>query len=139
MKIITSLKNRSTLSAIVLGMTLTAVVNAADLPVVQSMNGISYVSGGIADESQQAMQQVASEFNLQLTFAEKDGSYLADIPVTIKDGEGNIVLETVSVGPLFYASLNPGSYKVMASNQGDAKEQGVDISAGQPTTVVYSW
>jgi hypothetical protein len=112
---------------------------AADMPQVQQANGVSYVSGGIAGDSQQSMEQMAGDFNLHLTFAEADGSYLADIPLTIKDAGGNTVLETTSGGPLFYARLEPGSYTITADNQGNSKEQQVEISADKPASITYSW
>jgi hypothetical protein len=131
---------KSTLLALGLGIALSSVtVHAADMPAVQQSNGISYISGGIAEDSQQAMEAMAGDFNLHLTFAQADGSYLADIPVTIRDAQGSTVLDMTSEGPLFYVNLEPGTYIVAADNQGNSKEQQVEITTGKPVSLTYSW
>lgn len=128
---------------IILGFSMAAVcaASAADLaPEVQNENGISYVSGGIGDQSQQAMEELASDFNLQLTFAQaQGGNYLADVPVIIQDDQGNSVLEVVSEGPIFYADLDPGAYTVMASSDGEVRERQVEIQEGSSSTVHFTW
>lgn len=108
-------------------------------PEIQTENGISYVSGGVGDLSQQAMKQLARDFNLRLSFAVKQGDYLADIPVSIKDRRGNTVLETVSPEPLFYAHLKPGRYTVTASANGVTRTRQVNIGARSPAVVHFAW
>ena len=82
-------------------------------------NGITYVSGGIGEGQAQAMMGMRKDYNLQLTFAMKGtGEYLADVKVNIQDAKGKEILETVSSGPLFYAKLPQGRYKVTAEFNG---------------------
>lgn len=121
-----------------------AVVAADDdsdlVPEVQSDSGISYVSGGIGDQSQQAMDEMADDFNLQLTFAqEQGGNYLADVPVMIQDEQGSSVLEVVSQGPIFYAELEPGMYTVMVSSEGEVHERQVEVQSDSPSMIHFAW
>jgi hypothetical protein len=113
--------------------------STVEMPEIQTQNGISYVSGGVGYLSQQAMKRLARDFNLRLSFAVRDGSYLADIPVTIKYRQGNTVLETVSPEPLFYASLKPGRYTVMASANGQTRTRQVSVGAKSPAVINFAW
>jgi len=80
---------------------------------------ISYVGGGIGAGQVQAMKNLRKDYNLLLTFALKgSGEYLADIDLDIQDAKGEKVLETVAPGPLFYAKLPQGKYKITAQYHG---------------------
>ncbi len=124
---------------LVAGLSFAISAGAVDLPQPQSENGISYISGGVGDQSRQAMEAVAAKYNLRLTFAQTEGSYLADIPVTIQDSRGHAVLDTVSPGPLFYANLTPGTYTVTASANGKTQTKRVEIQANSPRSVNFAW
>jgi hypothetical protein len=107
---------------------------------VENYDGIDYVSGGIGDSEQQALQEMASDFNLGLIFAVREsGNYLNDIDVQIQDSAGETVLETTSNGPMLYADLEPGSYTVEASGYGETYSQTVDLQEGQQETVNFAW
>lgn len=81
-----------------------------DMPEVQRQNGITYVTGGVGKERSEAMKMAAQDYDLMLTFATDRGKYLADIDVQIENMNGNILLSTVSKGPLFLADLPVGRY-----------------------------
>lgn len=82
-------------------------------------DGIAFVTGGIGENDQNALKAMRKDYNLLLTFAvKKTGAYLADVKVNIQDAKGKKILETVSTGPLFYAKLPPGKYRItVASNE----------------------
>ena len=121
------------------GLSFAIAVGAVEMNQPQSENGVSYISGGVGDQSEQAMREIANRYNLHLTFASADGSYLADIPVTIQDNSGNTVLDTVSPGPLFYANLTPGAYTVAASANGKTQTKQVEVQANSPRSVNFAW
>ena len=121
------------------GLSFSIAAGAVEMNQPQSENGVSYISGGVGDQSEQAMREMANQYNLHLTFAAADGSYLADIPVTIQDSKGNTVLDTVSPGPLFYATLTPGTYTVAASANGKTQTKRVEIQANSPHSVNFTW
>src|SRR4051812_8615220 len=55
-------------------------------PAPQTQDGITYVSGGIADDWQQAMESQRGQYNLHLLFAQLGtGAYFANIPVQTMD------------------------------------------------------
>ena len=121
------------------GLSFAIAAGAVELNQPQSENGISYISGGVGESSEQAMREVAKQYNLHLTFAAADGSYLADVPVTIQDNKGNAVLDTVSPGPLFYANLAPGSYTVAASVNGKTQTKRVEVQANSARSLNFAW
>jgi hypothetical protein len=107
---------------------------------VESYNDIDYVSGGIGDSEQQALQELASDFNLGLIFAVREsGNYLNDIEIQVQDSAGEVVLDTTSKGPMLYADLEPGSYTVEATGYGETYSQTVDLQDGQQETLNFTW
>ena len=110
-------------------------------PAPQTQDGITYVSGGIADDWQQAMEAQRGQYNLHLLFAQVGtGAYFANVPVEITDSSGRTVLSAVSQGPFFYARLQPGSYRVTATHAGQAitKTAYVGSGSGGPD-LDYRW
>jgi opacity protein-like surface antigen len=110
-------------------------------PNPQTQGGITYVSGGIADDWQQAMESQRGQYNLHLLFAQLGtGAYFANVPVEITDSSGRTVLSAVSQGPFFYARLQPGSYRVTATHAGQAitKKAFVGSGSGGPD-LDYRW
>lgn len=99
---------------------------------------ISYIGGGIGAGQAQAMKNLRKDFNLLLTFALKgSGEYLADINVSIQNAKGKQILETVSPGPLFYAKLPQGKYKVSAEYGGKVLIKSTDIKKGSVARDLY--
>src|SRR4051812_43335966 len=82
------------------------------------VNQVTFISGGVGEYSEAQMRSRASEYNLHLLFAAKDGHYLAQVPVTIMDSRGREVVNTVSEGPYLMASLPPGAYHIKAEYDG---------------------
>jgi hypothetical protein len=100
-------------------------------PNSQTEGGITYVSGGIADDWQQAMEAQRGQYNLHLLFAQiGTGAYFANVPVEITDSSGRTVLNAVSQGPFFYARLPAGNYKVTASHAGQPITKMAYVGAG---------
>ncbi len=85
----------------------------------QTQGDVTFVSGGVGDDSQQAMFAVKPDYNLHLLFAKAvAGNYFAMLPVRITDAAGTVVLNAISQGPFLYARLKPGEYTVMAAHHG---------------------
>lgn len=103
-------------------------------------NGITYVSGGVGEGQAQTMKGMRKDYNLQLTFAIKGtGEYLADIKVNIQDAKGKKILETVSPGPLFYAKLPQGKYKVTAEFHGKSLTKSTNIKTSSARDLYFYW
>lgn len=102
--------------------------------------GINFVSGGIGSGQAQAMKSMRKDYNLLMTFAAKgSGEYLADIKVQIQDEKGNMVLETVSPGPLFYVQLPPNQYRVVAEYYGTTLTKTTKTSNRGKKELYFYW
>ena len=97
---------------------------------VQRQGNITFVSGGAGDEDRDALRQVESQYNLRLLFAARSGDYLAGVAVTLRDARGNAVLDTIAEGPIFYARMPPGRYRLTVSNQGQSQSRNIGIGSG---------
>jgi hypothetical protein len=104
----------------------------------QQQGNITFVSGGAGDEDRDALHQVENQYNLRLMFAARNGDFLANIGVTLSDARGKAVLDTVAEGPIFYAHVPPGRYRVTVSNQGQAQSRDITIGNG-PVRQDFYW
>ncbi len=107
--------------------------------IVQTVSGVSYVSGGVGTASIDRINALASDFNLKLVFAGKSGAYLADVRVNIADSAGRTLLDIPSEGPWFLAKLPTGDYRISASFAGNAVRKHVSIGTGKLRTVDFRW
>lgn len=102
---------------------------------VRRQDGIAYVSGGVGMDERAEMKAQSHGYNLFLTFAEKSGAYLADVQVVVKALKGHKGFDTVAEGPLLYAALPPGKYRVSA--EFDGKKQSRIVNLGRAHEVFY--
>ncbi len=106
----------------------------------QVQNDIPYVSGGIGSPGQREMRAAQRDYNLHLLFAVKGtGEYLADIPVTIADGRGRVLVEATAEGPYFFARLPAGRYRVTAGSGEHAITRTVSIGRRGTTNQSFYW
>ena len=121
----------------------TAVSFSAETPapplMVKEYEGIPYVSGGIGLDEREAVRAMAKDYNLKIVFALKEGNYLADASVLIKDAQGKTVLGTVSDGPWFYAKLPAGQYAVTATMMEKANTGNVQIKPAGQSVLHFYW
>jgi hypothetical protein len=109
-------------------------------PQTQHQGQVDFVSGGASGEDRDALKSMQNNFNLRLMFAAtKSGEYLADVGVNLVDARGNTVLDTVSEGPLFYAHVPAGRYKLTVSNDGKSQTKNVSISNSGAVTQDFYW
>jgi hypothetical protein len=104
-------------------------------PSAPARDGVSFVSGGVGENSIAALKARESEFNLKLVFTLTEGAYLADVGVKITDAAGRTVIEHVTDGPIFMARLLPGTYTVAATYNG--KPQVRKVQVGGPLQTAY--
>lgn len=137
------MKNRFLVHGMVIAaMTFGSVVPAAradDGPIVREAGGLSYVSGGVGEESLQRLRERVSAFNLKLVFAMASGAYLSNVRVAVADAKGKTLLEAISDGPWFLAKLPVGNYRLVATYSGKAIERSVAVEATALRTVDFRW
>ncbi len=124
-------------AAIVLAACLALPVQATPTP--QQQNGIGYVNGGIGQDEQDAMRAMRGDYNLLLTFATRQsGAYRSDVQLDIMDAKGATLLSVPNTGPMFYARLPPGTYRISAAAEGKAFKRTVKVG-GAPREMTLHW
>jgi len=69
--------------------------------------------GGIGSDARAEMESAASDANLELEFfAGRRGAYIADVDVTLTPMDGGDAFSTTADGPICFAHLAPGRYRV---------------------------
>jgi len=115
-----------------------AAVLAAPLTPKQQ-NGINYVNGGVGEEEQAAMKAQRADYNLLLTFATKQsGAYRSDVQLDIMDAKGANLVTAANTGPMFFAKLPPGTYRVSAAAEGKTFKRTVKVG-NTPKEIVLHW
>jgi enamine deaminase RidA (YjgF/YER057c/UK114 family) len=89
--------------------------------------GISYVSGGIGEDSEAQLKAREKEFNLKLVFTLIEGNYLADVNVAIRDAGGKALVEHLAEGPFLLARLPTGTYAITATYEGKTQSRKVKV------------
>jgi hypothetical protein len=104
-------------------------------------NGVSYLCGGIGQDEAAQMKQAARDHGLMLTFAARNGSYLADVNVDITDASGNTVLRTTCDGPIMLVDLpKAGNYRIRAEAGGYTLTRTARVApAGHAKSLVMAW
>ena len=109
-------------------------------PAVHQQNGISYVNGGVGQEEQSAMRAQRSDYNLQLTFAtSQTGAFRSDVQLDIADAKGSNLLSVANTGPMFFARLPPGTYRISAAAEGKTFTRTVRLGANGAKEMTLHW
>lgn len=126
------------LAALSLALFAQASENGAPLQ-VQRQGALSYVSGGIGGDEQEALRSVARQYNLRMTFAATNGEYLSDVRVRVADDKGTVLLDTVAQGPFLFVALAPGHYKIVADTANKAIEKSANVTDKKAAEVFFYW
>ena len=125
-------------AAMVVAVALTSTAALA-APTPHQQNGVTYVNGGVGVEEQAAMKAQRADYNLLLTFAtQQSGAYRSDIQLDIMDAKGTDLLSVANVGPMFFAKLTPGTYRISASAEGKTFKRTVKVG-NAPKEMVLHW
>ncbi|HYD94909.1 MAG TPA: hypothetical protein VEC01_06255 [Noviherbaspirillum sp.] len=106
---------------------------------------VTYLCGGVGEEEIAYMKQQARDYDMMLTFAARDGAYLADVDVDIKDAKGNTVLQTACDSPIMLVDLpRGGSYRVRAETAGYSLNRTVRVAGAgnkrqRVASTILSW
>jgi hypothetical protein len=114
----------------------------AALPPVQSQGQTEYLTGGIGADESEAIVQQARSWPLVLELAQSGparAAYISDVRVTIKDGSGKIILDTITEGPFLLVRLVPGRYSLDASYEAKTLHRDVSIGEGGSNRMVLLW
>ena len=106
---------------------------------VKTQNGVEYVSGGIAHDGDDAIKAIGKRFNLKLTLADSSGGYMGGAHVRIDNDKDSPVLDTESEGPLFFAKLKPGTYKIHVSGDNRQFTKVAHVKSAGQERLTFIW
>jgi hypothetical protein len=108
-------------------------------PAERRHGNVTFVTGGVTKDEANSFRAMSSRYMLSLEFAQSAGTFLSNVQVSVTDGRGAPVLQTVSEGPFLLANLPPGQYTVRAASEGRVKTQTVTVASGQNRHVAFIW
>jgi hypothetical protein len=97
---------------------------------VQTMGGVTYITGGIGDEEITQLKASKKDYNLHILVNAQGGAFISDVDVNIADGTGTTILTARGAGPYFYAKLVPGSYTVTVNDATQSKKFALKVNDG---------
>jgi len=106
----------------------------------QSQGDVTFISGGIGGEERDVLQAVRADYNLALLFSmQGTGEYFSDVTVSISDAKHQTVLDTVSDGPMLFAKLKPGRYRVSADHEGQVIDKNLTVDGKHRSALSFTW
>lgn len=104
-------------------------------------NGIIYLCGGVGEEESTAMKQAALDYDLMMTFAASNGSYLAGVKVEIADARGRPLLRTSCDAPIMLVDFEEsGTYRIRARANGHSVTSRTQVRVGRKVrTIAMTW
>jgi hypothetical protein len=104
-----------------------------------SMEGISFITGGIGISERERLDRMADDYNLKVILATDKGHYLSRCDVEITRADGTKMLSSTTNGPWLLADLEPGDYLVKARHGSTWQGRDISISADKQVQVVLNW
>jgi len=105
----------------------------------QAYNGTLFITGGVGEEEMEQINASRGEFNLQLLMAEKSGTYVTGVQVTITDSKGATSLDVDSAGPYLLVKLPAGTYQIKAVYDDRSQNKRVELREGKAQKMIFSW
>lgn len=97
----------------------------------QSQNGVKWLCGGIGQREVAYMKEQARNYDVMLTFAQRNGAYLADIDVDLLNESGRALLQTRCDGPIMLIDVpEQGAYRVRAETENHSISRSVSVRSG---------
>jgi len=94
---------------------------------VQSMGGVTFITGGIGDEELEQIKASEHDYNLHILMSATGGAFVSDVDLRLTDATGKELVSIQGAGPYFYAKLPAGSYTVELNDSGESKKIPVKI------------
>ncbi len=110
---------------------------AAEL-VIHKAQGARYVSGGVTPDEVREMQTLAPRFPIQLYFhVHGSDDPVSGVNVTVRDVQGDTVLQARSDGPMFFIDITSGRYTIDAEYDGETLSETKDQTGRRYLRVKY--
>lgn len=99
-----------------------------------------YINGGVGQEESDEFRTKAHDYNLRLYFSEgKTGHSITDVPVTITDKRGNVLLDIASGGPLLFLQMEKGTYNITAQHNGVTIKKTIKVINHKGENIYLNW
>ena len=99
----------------------------------------TYISGGVGSDEKKVMQAIAQDYNLRITNADKDGHFTAGTDLMITGKKDVKIISATNTGPLFYARLAAGRYKITATHRGVEEVRNIQVVGDKSVNVYLRW
>jgi hypothetical protein len=105
-----------------------------ELILLETARATTYVNGGVSKEEEAHMRKIAKDWPLRMIFSErKDNEFVADVNLFVTDHRGAPVLALNNTGPMTYAMLPAGKYRITATFHGITESRAVALDGKQVT------
>lgn len=102
--------------------------------------GVQYLCGGIGQDESEYMKTQARSHGLLMTFATRDGSYLAKVHVDIADRKGAHLLAVDCDAPMLLVDLpRANGYRILAETDGVSLHRTASVKSGGNNRAVFVW
>ena len=130
-----------TLSAAALMAAATSPAHAQDeLIVVEQARATTYLNGGIGKDDEDYMHKIAKDWSLRMIFSErKDNEFVTDVNLLVTDTRSTPYLQLNSGGPMTYAMLPAGKYRITARSKGQSETREVTLDGKNGRDVYFHW
>jgi hypothetical protein len=106
----------------------------------QTQGEVTFVSGGVGGDEQNAMQAIQADYNLHMLFSIKGtGEYVSDVKVRITNSSGNTLMESLSEGPMLFANLKPGRYTISVDRDGQVIHKTATLKGNRKASLFFTW
>jgi hypothetical protein len=135
---------RATLGAVAAAIMMSAAALPAhaqdELILLETARATTFVNGGVSQEEEAYMRKIAKDWPLRMIFSErKDNEFVADVNLTVTDHRGAPVLVLNNGGPMTYAMLPAGKYRISARFRGITESREVTLDGKQGKDVYFHW
>ena len=112
-------------------------VAAAEIEIHRTQSG-RYVSGGVTPEEVRELQKLAPRFPIQLYFRVAGSETpVSGVNVTVRDIQGDTMLEAQSEGPMFFVDAIGGRYTIDAEYAGETLSETKDLTGRRYLRIKY--
>lgn len=106
----------------------------------QTERGVRYLCGGVGQDESEYMKSQARSHGLLMTFATRDGSYLAKVHVDIADRKGAHLMAIDCDAPMLLVDLPPANgYRILAQTGGVSLHRTASVRGGGNNRAVFVW
>ena len=108
--------------------------------VVESVESIPFMIGGIGKSEQAFMRKAGKLFNLHVEFSSrKDNEFVVDTALTISDSQGMTVFTAPKAGPIININLPDGDYRVVATYRDESETRMVNVRGRKVQDLFLHW